>query len=810
MIMKRYAWTITISLVAALPLCAAEPMVSRLTVEPEAVELTGRRQRVQLLVTGHRSDGSVIDLTHRARVTARRRGIVGVQRGRVVPLANGTTRLTIAASGQVAVVPVRVQRLEQTPPVSFAYGLLAALSKQGCNSGGCHGAPSGKGGFRLSLRGFDPTLDVQTLIREQFARRVNVFDPGKSLLLRKPTMQVAHGGGQQLRHQDPAYVLIHDWIADGCQRDPEDSPRCVRTEVFPQDRLVKAPAVSQQLKVVAHFSDGSSRDVTHLAVYSSSDETLAEVDAGGRVTGTGIGQVGILVRFLDQMQATRLTFLKDRPGFVWNEPPVLNEVDRHTFVRLREMQIVPSPLANDGRFLRRVMLDVTGLLPAVEQTRAFLADRRPDRRARLIAKLLAGDDHAHFWAGRWADLFRVTRKQLSATGVDKFHRWLVAAVRDNMPYDRFVRSLLTAQGDTFANPAANYYRAAADMEDATETTTRHFLGIRIQCAKCHNHPYERWTQENYYGMAAFFSRVRRSKPDSTGNLVVWVARSGEISRPGGGNAVPWLPLTGDVKVTDPESDRRLVLADWLVRKDNPLFARVEVNRLWSLLCGRGIIEPIDDFRASNPPSNAALLDWLAGEFQRSGFDRRRILSLILNSRTYQLDSLATDGNRHDRQCFSHAVAHRLSAEQVLDAICQVSEVPERFGKLPAGTRATQLPTPEDGPVFLRVFGKPLRETSCDCERQTGSTLSQHLTLINGGLINGKITHAKNRFRRLISAGHGDREILEDLYLAAYCRLPLPEELQVGLAHVARTGNREKAHEDIQWAVINSKEFLFRF
>ncbi|MDP7274264.1 MAG: DUF1553 domain-containing protein [Planctomycetaceae bacterium] len=807
--MQRHVRTLTTSLLLTMPLCAAEPVVSRLTVEPAAVELSGRRQRVQLVVSGHRSDGSVIDLTHQARVTVEHRGTVGVQRGRVLPLANGTTRLTISASGQVLQLPVRVQRLEQTPPVSFRNGLLASLSKQGCNSGGCHGSPSGKGGFRLSLRAFDPTLDAQTLIREQFARRVNVFDPDKSLLLRKPTLQVAHGGGQQLRRHDPAYELIRDWIADGCPRDAEDSSRCVRTEVFPRDRFLKSPAVSQQLKVVAHFSDGSSRDVTHLAVYSSSNETLAEVDVAGRVTGTAVGQVGILVRFLDQMQATRLTFLKDRPGFVWNEPPVINEVDRHTFARLKEMQIVPSPLLTDGQFLRRVTLDVTGLLPTVKETRAFLADRRPDRRARLIAGLLAGEDHARFWAGRWADLFRMTRKQLGSTGVDKFHRWLVAAVRDNMPYDRFVRSLLTAQGDTFANPAANYYRAATDVEDATETTARHFLGIRIQCAKCHNHPYERWTQENYYGIAAFFNRVRRGKPDSAGNLVVWVARSGEISRPRGGNAVPWLPLTGNAKLPDPESDRRLALADWLVRKDNPLFARVEVNRLWSMLCGRGIIEPIDDFRASNPPANPPLLDWLAGEFQRSDFDRRHILSLILNSRTYQLDSLATDQNRHDQQLFSHAVAHRLSAEQVLDAICQVSQVPEQFGKLPAGTRATQLATPEDAPAFLRIFGKPSRETSCDCERQTGSTLSQHLTLVNGSLVSGKITHGKNRFRRLISAGRGDREILEDLYLAAFCRLPNSEELRVGLEYVGGAGNREKAHEDIQWAVINSREFLFR-
>ena len=783
----------------------------KLEVQPAEIHLKDRYDYAQMVVTGVRSDGSVVDLTGLARFTVEATGIVLVSGSRIAALADGRTTLRIDAAARSHRVPVRVVGFKKSRVVRFETGLLAALSKQGCNSGGCHGAPSGKGGFRLSLRGFNPPLDVQTLIREQFARRTNPLDPPRSLLLRKPTMRVAHGGGQQLQADDPAYKLIHGWIGEGCRPDPDGTARCVRTEVFPRDRVVSSPASSQQLRVVAHFSDGSSRDITHLAVYSSSNEGLATVDRQGLVIGSGTGQVGILIRFLDRMQAARVTLIENRPGFAWPNPAAANRVDRLVHDRLKVLQVPPSPDSSESQFLRRVTLDLTGLLPTVESTREFLADKRPDKRDRLIERLLISDEHALFWAGKWADMFRVTRGQLGSRGVDKFHRWLVASIQDNRPYDQFVTDLLTAQGDTFSNPAANYYRAAADTSDATETTARHFLGIRIQCAKCHNHPYERWTQANYYGIAAFFNRIQRTKPDKSGNLVVWVARRGELDDPNSGQpAVPWLPMTGPAPIEDGEADRRVLLARWLVGEDNPLFARVEVNRLWAWVWGRGIIEPADDFRASNPPANPELLDWLEDEFRRTGFNRRHVLRLILRSRTYQRDSLSINENRRDIDSFSHALVRRMTAEQILDAICQVTGVPETYGGLPPGTRATQLPSPEGTPVFLRVFGKPKRETSCDCERDTGSNLTQFLVLANGGLVNGKVAHAKNRFRVQIAKGWSDTRIIEDLMLAAYNRLPTDQETKTALEHIAqRPKNREEAHEDIQWAILNSKEFLFQ-
>ncbi len=785
--------------------------LEKLDVQPAQIHLVGRLDRVQLVVSGVRSDGSVVDVTGRAKITVDSREVASVSAGRVSARGDGRTSLNVSVGKLNVRIGVQVSRFSRPPRVGFEFGLLAALSKQGCNSGGCHGAPSGKGGFRLSLRGFDPRLDVQTLIREQFGRRTNTVDPDQSLLLRKPLMRVAHGGGQQLKPEDPACELIREWIGQGCRPDATETPRCVRTEVFPVDRVVKAPATSQQLRVVGHFSDGSSRDITHLAVFTSSNEGLARVDRRGLVSGSGTGQVGILIRYLDQMQAARITMIENRPGFVWPNPESSNEVDRLVHQRLRVLQVPPSPRSSDGQFLRRVSLDVTGLLPTVEATHEFLADKRPDKRNRLIERMLVSDDHALFWAGKWADLFRVTRKQLGTRGVDKFHRWLVASIRDNRPYDRFVTDLLTSQGDTFGNPAANYFRVASDTDDATQTTARHFLGIRIQCAKCHNHPYERWTQANYYGIAAFFNRIQRTKPDKSGNLVVWVSRRGELNDPNSGQpAVPWLPMTGPAPIADAESDRRVVLAKWLVGADNPLFARVEVNRLWAWVWGVGIIEPADDFRASNPPANPELLDWLEAEFRKSGFDRRHILRLILQSRTYQRDSLATEKNRRDTQSFSHARVRRMTAEQILDAICQVTGIPQVYGKLPEGTRATQLPSPEDAPAFLHVYGTPKRETSCDCERETGSNLTQFLVLANGNLINNKVTHQKNRFRIQIEKGWTDEQIVEDVYLAAYSRLPTEEEKKTAREYVGKlVKNRLEAHEDIQWAILNSKEFLFQ-
>ncbi len=760
--------------------------LERIEVFPSRVTLVGPRDQVRCVVTGHYSDGSLQDLTRVAELTAADAGVVQVNGAVLQPLRDDRTTVRVVVAGQQASIPVQVRELKRGTPVSFRHDVLAALSKQGCNSGACHGAPSGKGGFRLSLRAFDPELDQWTLIRESFGRRASPLEPGLSLLLLKPMMRVPHGGGLQLRRQDIAYRILRDWIAGGCRVDPPGSPSCVGIEVYPSSgRLLKHPAHSQQLSVMAHFSDDRVRDVTSLAVFSSSDDAVAAVDRTGLVVGKDRGEAAIIVRYLEFIESCSITFVRDIDGFAWNDPRQHNYIDRFVDQKLKQLQYLPSKLCDDSEFLRRAHLDVIGVLPTVAEVEAFLKDKNPEKRSQLIDKLLDRHEFANFWALKWGDLLRLSSKQVGKDGVYKYHRWVHRAMAENLPSDEFARQLLTATGSTHSNPAANFFRTATDTNDCVETVSQLFLGARLQCAKCHNHPFERWTQDNYYGMAAFFNRVRREKTDRPDELFVWVAGRGEVTQPRtGAKMIPWLPGDSAVQVGR-TNDRRQLFAEWLTHPDNPFFARVEVNRIWSHLFGRGIVEPPDDFRDSNPPSNAALLDALARDFAQHGFDRKRLLRTILNSRTYQASFESNEFNRDDVKYFSHYQPRLLAAEQLLDAICHVTGVPEKFASLPEGTKATQLPAPDlVNHEFLKVFGQPQRQTVCECERSSDSNLGMAIQFFNGALISNKLRSGVNRFRRLVATGKTDEEIIGELHLAAVSRAPTGAELQAGLQHIA--------------------------
>ena len=569
------------------------------------------------------------------------------------------------------------------------------------------------------------------------------------------------------------------------------------------------PAHTQQMVALAHFSDGTVRDVTRLACFSSSDEAVATVDENGLVVAGDRGEAAILVRFLDKLESATMMFLKEVPGFKWNSPQENNFVDHHVFAKLEQLQILPSELCTDEEFIRRVYLDVIGILPTPEEAAAFLADTASDKRAKVIDALLERPEFAEFWALKWGDLLRIRNAKVSNSGVHKFHRWLVAAFRDNMPYDQFARELLTAEGSTFVNPPANYYRTATETNDCTETTSQLFLGIRIQCAKCHNHPFERWSQDNYYGIGAFFNRVQRKQGVNPDEQVIWVARAGEVTQPRTGQQMqPWLPLTGTAELAG-EGDRRETLVEWLVKPDNPFFAKVEVNRIWGHLMGRGVVEPVDDFRDSNPPASASLLAALAGDFAAHGYDRKHVMRTILNSRTYQLSSRKNEFNATDSKYFSHATTRLLTAEQLLDAICRVTQVSEKFAGLPAGTHATALPSPDVDSDFLKVFGQPARETACQCERSTDSNLSQALQMINGPLVHSKVRDENNRLRKLAAAGKSNEEIISELYLAGLCRRPSEPEMAAATKHIAGAGDRMRGLEDVCWAILNANEFLFQ-
>jgi hypothetical protein len=794
--------------------------LARIEVFPPAIKLVGPRSRTQVVVTGHYADGSVRDLTRHCAMVSAALSIADVDRAVLLPARDGKTHLTVTAEGKSAEVPVEVVGYSQEQPVSFEFEMLAALSKQGCNSGACHGSPSGKGGFRLSLRAFDTVLDKQTLIREDLGRRTNPLDADASLLLAKPMMRLPHGGGLKLTKRDPAYAILRQWIAEGCRPDAEEAARCVKIEVYPGNisrselattgRLLKFPHVQQQLAVVARFSDGSSRDVTQLACYSSSDTAVADVTAEGLVTGYDRGEAAIIVRYLEHIESCSLTFVKGIPGYEWPSPLAANYVDELVYAKLRQLQYVPAGLASDDEFLRRVYLDVLGQLPTLEETKAFLADASSDKRAKLIDKLLDRPEHAKFWALKWGDLLRLTSTQVGSGGVFKYHRWLERAFDTNMPYDQFARELLSSSGSTLAQPTANFYRTATDAQDSVESISQLFLGARLQCAKCHNHPFERWTQDNYFGLTAFFNRVQRKKSPRGDEMVIYQAHSGEVTQPRTGKQMkPWLPGEGEVEPSK-TGDRRQPFVDWLTAKDNSLFAKVEANRLWTFVMGRGIVDPPDDFRDSNPPSNAALLDSLAKDFSEHGFDRRHLLRTILNSRTYQADFRPSEGSKDEVKYFSHYQPRLLSAEQLLDAICAVTDLPEKFSGLPEGMKATQLPAPDVAKhEFLKAFGQPERQTVCACERTSDSNLGMAIQFFNGPLIHGKLRDTGNRFRKLLAAGRPAEEVVREMYLAAVCREPTRKEIDASLAHLAAKKDDVTAFEDIAWAILNTNEFLFQ-
>ena len=784
---------------------------ARIEVFPTAIKIAGARRKMQLVVTGHYADGTLQDLTRAAQFATNNAAIAVVENANAIPKGDGTAEIVVTVGGQEAKIPVEVTAFAVAQAVSFEFETLAALSKQGCNSGACHGSPSGKGGFRLSLRAFDPTIDKLTLIREDLGRRTNPLNPDESLLLNKPLMKVPHGGGLKLKKSDPAFALLRQWIAEGCQADKADAPRCVKIEVHPPTgRVLKRPAHTQQLAVLAHFADGTIRDVTETAVYTTSDSMVAEVNEKGLVVGHDRGEAAVIVRYLEHVESCFLTFVKDIEGFAWSNPPSANFVDDLVYAKLQQLKYLPSGLCSDEEFLRRVHLDVIGQLPTLEETQAFLADGTPDKRAKLIDRLLDRPEHAKFFALKWGDLLRLTTTQIGGPGAFKYHRWVQRSFETNKPYDQFARELLAATGSTLDNPAANFYRTTADTQDCVESVSQIFLGARLQCAKCHNHPFEKWTQDNYYGMAAFFNRVQRKKSPRADEMFIYMTGAGEVTQPRTGKQMkPWLPGQGEI---DPPAsgDRRDPFVAWLTSKENKLFAKIEANRLWSFVMGRGIVDPPDDFRDSNPPSNAALLETLAKDFAEHNYDRKHVLRTILNSRTYQADFRANDFNKDDVKYFSHYQPRLLSAEQLLDAICAMTALPEAFAGLPAGTKATELPTPDIAKhEFLKIFGQPERQTVCACERASDSNLGMAIQFFNGPLIYGKLRDANNRFRKAMAAGKPNEEIITELYLSAVCRKPTPKELEVSLAHIAAKGDQIVALEDIGWAILNTNEFLFQ-
>lgn len=811
-------------------------------VEPERVELRGSNALQTILVTGRYSDGNLRDLTPQARLTPARPGLVEVRGSQLRAQRDGEAMVTVAVPGAPAArLPVSVTETARPAPVSLRDDVIPALTKLGCNAGACHGTPNGKGGFRLSLQGYAPDFDFAQLALQGAGRRTNRVDPGSSLILLKSTAKVPHGGGRRLWETYPEFQVLTRWMAEGLRDDPRDHPAVERLEVTPAKRVLLKPARRQQLVVTATFADGTRRDVTPLVKFSSSDDSIANVSREGVVEAQHRGEVAVQCRYQHLVQSVRLTFIEPVPGFRWPNPPAANAIDRDVFAKLRLLQIPPSDLCTDPEFIRRVYLDALGILPTAEEVTQFLAECEVERasgverlasasgpatpnaqrpgtreaggpgaRARLIDRVLARPEFADFWALKWADLLRVNEANLTPEGVKGYHRWLQESMAADRPMDQFVREMLTAQGAADEHPAANFYRATSEPENWMEVTAQVFMGVRISCARCHNHPFERWTQDEYYQLAAFFGQVQKRESGRRNNRTALISldTGAEVIQPRTGRVMRPKFLGGPQPQIPADTDRRPYLAEWLTAKDNPFFARALANRVWFHVVGRGVVEPVDDFRDSNPPANDALLATLTQEFVRGGLRIRPLVRFIMNSRTYQLSARSNPLNRGDTLYSSHAVTRLMTAEQLLDAISAFTGVPEAFEGFPAGTRAAQLPGSQVSSPFLKTFGRPERTLSCECERESGSNLYQALQLITGRSLNDKLRSDTGRIAALAGSDRPPDAIVDELYLAALSRYPSPREREAARKHLA-AGNRRAALEDLGWVLVNDKEFLFR-
>ncbi len=799
---------------------AAAPHPVAITAEPPVVVLDGQRARQQIAVTGRFSDGSVRDLTATARFTVSPPEIAAVNaHGVAVPRSRGSARLRIAAGGQTAELPLTVKSLESAAAVSFRLDVAPVLSKAGCNQGACHGNLNGKGGFRLSLRGEDPRFDFLALTRDSFGRRVDLAQPDASLVLLKPAGQVAHEGGPRFSPSSPEAAALRQWIAGQARDDVETAPVLTRLHVFPGERIASAPALAQQLVVTAEFADGTRRDVTRQASYDVNDPTRVAVTTDGRVEASAPCETTVAVRYLGGRAVSRLAFLADRPDYAWHDTPVANVVDTHVFATLKALRINPSETCSDAVFLRRASLDAIGKLPEPDEVRSFLADRDPRKREALVDRLIDRPEFADFWALKWADLLRNEEKTMGEKGVWVFQRWLRDQIARDLPLDELTRQLVTGLGSTWKNPPASFYRTNRDPATAAETVGQVFLGVRLQCARCHNHPFDVWTQDDYYGLAAYFANVARKeinnvrrdnldKHEINGDEVIYLSGRPRTVQPRTGAMMDPKPPRGPQPRLGDDPDALDDLANWLTR-DNPQFARNMANRVWFHLLGRGIIDPVDDFRDSNPPSNPALLDALGRELAASGMRLKPLVALIMKSRTYQLEAKPNTTNADDDSHFARASVRLLPAEVLLDAIGDAIGKPESFGKAPRGTHAVQLPGANMGGTFVKVFGKPDRLLTCECERSESTTLAQAFQMINGDAVRKKLEADDNRIGRLLKSGASDPVILSELTLAILGRAPDPAKAPALLAHVARARDRRKAWEDLAWAMLNSKEFLLR-
>ncbi|MBI1915842.1 MAG: DUF1553 domain-containing protein [Planctomycetes bacterium] len=781
----------------------------RLSVLPAEVNLPDARSRQQLLVTAHGADGYLHDVTRSAEFESADPGVARVDKGVVRPGRKGTTLVRVRGPGGTTEVKVTVGDPAAARPVSFVNEVMAVLGKAGCNAGACHGHNSGKGGFKLSLRGYDPLADHQALTHPSHGR-IDLKQPDESLILAKPTGRVSHRGGKRFAADSDFHETLRRWVAEGAKADVGRAVRLQRIEVLPGRRVVPRAGEEQQLVVLAHFADGSVRDVTELAVYELSNEGVVEVSPHGLVKCKREGEAAVFVRFLGEMGLSRFVVIRHRPDFKWPDPPANNFIDRHLHAKLKEIQVLPSGPCTDAEFLRRASLDAVGLPPPADEVRAFLADARPDKQRRKIDELLDREEFGDVWALYWLELSGTTESGDSARfkGMWTLSFWLKDAINRNLPYDRFVRALLTTKGGSLEKPAMTF---GFNRLPKAEVVPQLFLGVRLQCAECHDHPFDVWKRADYQALGAFFTDIRfkEGPGDSYGSEGrVFIDPERLLPWEKGKTVRLRLPDGGEVEVPATR-DRREVLADWMFGPGRKRVARALVNRVWGRLFGRGIVDPVDDMRFSNPPANESLLEALAEDFLAHKYDFKHLVRTVMNSRAYQLSSVVNETNEREKVNFSHRRLRRLSAEQLLDAVCQATGVSEDLKVAPPGVRAAQLPYAGAGSRFLTLFGRPAQRASpCECIRSHEATLPQVLHLLNGTTVARKLRSKGSTLDGLLAAKPSDDRLVEELYLHVLSRPPSDRERRLGRDYLRESGNRGEAAEDLMWVLLTSQEFLF--
>ena len=789
------------------------PISGAIQVTPASLTLKHHRYEQSLIVSGRTAEGLAVDLTDGAVIRSSDESVAVVKQGWVTPLKSGETKLVVQAAGQTVEVPIKIELPAAELPYSFHHEVMPVLSKGGCNAGACHGYSLGKNGFKLSLRGGVAEQDFLAVATESQGRRINRLNPAQSLLLTKPVGDVPHRGGIRIARGGLSETILRQWIEQGANSDLEDKNEVESVRIFPE-RLVVEPGMKHRLQLIAQYTDGSTRDVTKLAIFNVNTEGVADVTETGLVTARELGESAVVARFERKFAASRLIVLKRQPQFQPTPVPTGNFVDQHVIAKLNDLKITPSALASDEEFLRRVSLDLIGLQPTPDEVRKFVADAEPGKRAKTVDALFARPEFVDHWSLKWGDLLQNSRVRLSEPATYAFREWIRNAVAANVPLDEMTRQLLVGRGGSADDPAGAYYLISKDTNETLERVAQVFVGVRMLCARCHTHPMENWTQEDYYGLSSFFIQVT-AKADLrlpgvlNARSVTLSLAAGYSTNPRSGKLQPPRYLGGGEPEIMAGADRRAVFAKWLTAADNPRFARSLTNRYWSYYFHRGITDPVDDLRTTNPPINPELLDALTKDFIEHKFDARHLMRRIVNSQTYQRSSLSNDSNRHDTMNFSHAIPRRVSAEALLDSLVQATGVRENFGGAPANFTAAQLPDAEVTSEFLSLFGKPQRAEACECERDGESNMLQALHLLNGNSILRRVTDANGRVAQLMKLHPTNDPLVEDVYLWSLSRRPTAKELEVAQRHFASYGEPQRldAAQDLMWSLLNSRDFL---